>query len=865
MHLKFYLTTLLTSVSLILSAQVYINEYSAANLDDHLDNYFENEDWVELYNVGSQTVDLSGYFLSDNINNPDKWEFPAGITIDPGEYLLIYCSDRDEVVGNNIHAGFKLTQTKQEYVILSDPSQNLVDGLQITSPNQVNHSSGRTTDGGNDWGIFSNPTPGEPNVNAFVRYEGKPVFSSEAGFYDGSISIEITAAPGAEIRYTLDGSEPTPSSSLYVNPLTIDQTTVVKAQAYSNDPNVLPSFTEVNTYFIDETHSVVVLSVAGTDLGDLLAGQQFEPRGSFEYFEDGELKDEAYGEYNKHGNDSWFYGQRGIDWITRDQMGYTSSIDHKIFPRKDRNRYQRIIIKAAANDNISFEDGAHIRDAYVHTLSQRADMEMDERTNRSCVVYVNGEYWGLYEMREKVDDPDFTNRYYDQGRKWIDYIKTWGGTWEEYGSRADWDVLHNFIITNDMSDDANYAQVKEQLNVLSLIDYMILNTHVVCMDWLNWNTSWWRGRNPNGGAQKWRYALWDMDATFGHYINYTNIPNTSANADPCYGEDLPSDFEGHGAMITALMENEEFHSLYVNRYADLNNSFFTCDYMYALLDSMIADIAPEMQRQVDRWGSSLTEWEENVQTLRDFIGTRCTEINSGIEDCYDVQGPYPVMVNVEPANIPNKVQVNTFIPNSFPYIGDYFVGTTLNFTAVPANGWTFDHWEVDNNVFGPDQFAEAIELALSDTLGDVVTAYFAPEVPCAPAFDFEFTKTLSSIELNWFGPPNFVSYEVGYRTTGSGEDWETISVTDPTHTLFGLEVCTEYDIRVRSICDFAVGDYAEFVEKTMCFTGAEEAVAGIYEWNVFPNPFSDRLTTDVILSNSTDLSIQMMSMNGQVL
>ncbi|MEO1258181.1 MAG: CotH kinase family protein [Bacteroidota bacterium] len=871
--MKFYLTSLLISISLILPAQVIINEYSAANMDDHLDNYLENEDWVELYNVGGQTIDLSGYFLSDNINNPDKWEFPAGISIGPGEHLLIYCSDRDEVNGSFIHAGFKLTQTKQEYVILSDQNQNLVDALQITSPNQMNHSTGRTIDGGPEWGIFTDPTPGDPNANSFVRYEEKPVFSSEAGFYDGSITIQISAAQGAEIRYTLDGSEPTSFSPLYTNPIMVDQTTVVKAQAYSNDQTVLPSFTEANTYFIDETHSVVVLSVAGTDLADLLGGIQttpngtpFEPRGSFEYFEDGELKDEAYGEYNKHGNDSWFYGQRGIDWITRDQMGYTSSLDHKIFPRKDRNRYQRLILKAAANDNVSFENGgAHIRDAYVHTLSQRANMEMDERTNRSCVIYLNGEYWGLYEIREKVDDPDFTNRYYNQGRKWLDYLKTWGGTQEEYGSRAEWDDLHNFIVNNDMSDPANYEQVTEQLNVLSLIDYMILNTHIVCMDWLNWNTSWWRGRNPDGEARKWRYSLWDLDASFGHYINYTNIPNTNADADPCFAENLPSDFEGHGAMVSALMANEEFHSLYVNRYADMNNSFFTCDYMYGLLDSMIADIAPEMQRQVDRWGSSVAEWQENVQRLKNFIGTRCTEINTGIEDCYDVEGPYPVTVNVEPANIPNKVQVNTFIPNSFPYIGDYFVGTTLNFTAVPASGWRFDHWEVDNNVFGPDQFAEVIALALADTTGDVVTAYFVPEVPCAPVFNFEFTKTLSSIEANWFGPPNFVSYEVGYRKTGSGEDWETISVTDPTHTFFGLEVCTEYDVRFRSICDFAVGDYVEFVEKTMCFTGSEEAVGGIYEMNVFPNPFNDRLTTDVILSNSTDLSIEVLSMNGQIL
>ena len=137
--------------------------------------------------------------------------------------------------------------------------------------------------------------------------------------------------------------------------------------------------------------------------------------------------------------------------------------------------------------------------------------------------------------------------------------------------------------------------------------------------------------------------------------------------------------------------------------------------------------------------------------------------------------------------------------------------------------------------------------------------------PLHYAEDFEFTNTLSSIETSWAGPPNYVSYEVGFRKTGSGDDYETISVTDPKHTFFGLEVCTDYDIRVRSICDFALGEYREFVEKTQCFTDAKEAEAGIYEWNVFPNPFSDQLNTDVILAESSDLRIEITALNGQVL
>lgn len=868
MRKYFYPIFIFSFLAYSLHSQIIINEYSAANMTTIFDNYGDNEDWVELYNAGSTNIDLEGYQLSDNINNLPKWIFPAGVSIDPGEHLIIFCSDRDEVSGGFVHAGFKLTQTKQEYIVLSDIDQNVLDVIQITNPNQMNHSRGRVTDADPNWGVFQTPSPGAPNGNALKEYTSKPEFNAASGFYNGSLTVGISAAPGAEIRYTLDGSEPDFSSPLYINPITLTQTTVIKAIAYDSDPLTPESFVEANTYFIDEDHSVPVISIAGSDLEQLLNGQQFDPIGSFELFgEDQQLIDEAYGDFNKHGNDSWAYDQRGIDYITRDQMGYTSSLDHKIFPTQDRDRFQRLILKAAANDNYPYEDGgAHIRDAYIHHLSQLAELDVDERSYEPAVIYLNGQYWGLYEMREKVDDPDYTRRYYNQGRKWIDYIKTWGGTWEEYGSRADWDVLHNFITNNSMLDPANYEVVKEDLNVQSLVDYMIINTHVVSKDWLNWNTAWWRGRNPEGGANKWRYTLWDLDATFGHYINYTNIPNVDPDADPCDNEQFPqfSDPEGHVDLIISLLESEEFHSLYVNRYADLNNSYLSCDSMITILDRLIDRISPEMPRQIQRWGGTVAEWESNVQELRDFILERCVFIDNGISDCYDVTGPYPVTVKVEPVGSPNRVRVNTIIPSGYPYGGEYFGGTVLNFQSIPDPMWELDHWEVDTNSFAPDEYAPAISIALEEQ-GEVVTAVFRPAVPCADPVDINILSDFSTINAVWEGPSNSISYEVNWRKSGSSDDWEVISTIENEHTIFGLEVCTEYDVRIRAICEHALGEYLHYTIKTECVNGTEETEAGIVNLTVFPNPFSENLTIDVILERSNEVSLELLTTTGQVL
>ncbi len=867
MRLSFFYSALFFSLlSIPVWSQVIINEFSAANMDGITDNFSEREDWIELYNLGNQPVNLEGYSLTDNINKPTKWKFPAGITIIPGEHKLIFASGRNLATGGYIHANFKITQTKNEYVALYDASQNLLDVQQTSTRNQANHSIGRVTDGSPVWGIFSTPTPGAPNANAYEAYAALPSASMEAGFYNGSISVSLSSTGGNAIHYTLDGSEPGSNSPIYTGSISISETTVLKAKSYSEAPTVLPSFTLVNTYFINASHTVPVLSVSGSSLSNLFNGSQFYPRGSFEYFKNGERIDFAYGEFNKHGNDSWFYQQRGVDYITRDQMGYSNAIKHRFFSNKTRNSFQRLILKAAANDNYpALLGGAHIRDAYVQTLSQRAHLELDERSWAPAVLYLNGKYWGLYDIREKVDDSDYTSYYYNQDKEWLDYIKTWGGTWAEYGSRWEWDLLRDFIYSEDMSKPANYEYIKSQLNVLSLIDYMLINTHVVCKDWLNWNTGWWRGRNPEGDARTWRYTLWDMDAVFGHYTNYTSIPDVSPNADPCYAENLPLDFEGHGALIEALMANEEFHSLYVNRYADLNNTYFSCDYMISLLDSMIAVITPEMPAQIQRWGGTMGSWLSNVNSMRNFILARCDTINGGIEGCYDVVGPYPVTVKIVPEDSPNRVKVNTIIPETYPFTGDYFVGTKLDFLAVPDPEWTLDHWAIQHNTFQPNQFAEAIQLALTDTSSEVVTAYFRPLVPCAAVSSVQSDSTLSSLSLSWFGPSNFLSYEFGYRKSGTADDWTTLSLTDPEYTVYGLELCTKYDFRIRTICEFSLGNYFTFSKKTACLSGTEEQTAGVFEWSAFPNPFSDQLSVDLILSKTTDVQLQFLSLSGQVL
>jgi gliding motility-associated-like protein len=734
---KLIYTFLIIIISLFTAnGQIVINEYSAANYNTSTDNYGEFEDWVELYNPTATAIDINGWALTDKPSNTTKWLFPSSFILPANGVAIIYCSGRNELIGANAHANFKITQTKgSEVLMLSDAGGIFQDSIRVL-PNQKSHTRGRETDGSLVWSVFTTGTPNASNVGALQEYTTTPIFSQTGGYNSGAVNLTLSSPdPNTTIYYTTNGDEPNNTSTQYTGiAINITTTSVVKAISYSSNANIPSSFIDFHTFFINDIHTIPILSVSGTQVDDLLSGFPFsnlEPEGTIEWFdENGILLDKGTGEYNKHGNDSWAYNQRGFDYVMRDQFGYNYALQDKIFATKSRDKFQRVIVKAAANDNYPFSyggSGAHIRDAYVHHLSQLADLRMDERSTSSCILYRNGEYWGVYEMREKVDDHDFTDYYYDQDKNNLQYLKTWGGTWTEYGApnaQPDWNNFVNFVATNPMVSQVNYNQAKSEYNTGSLIDYFLLNAYVVCQDWLNWNTAWWRGMDPNGDKKKWRYTLWDMDNTFDHGTNYTGIPSSDPAASPCDPSTLGNTGgQGHVPIWNEMLTNEEFHDEYINRWQDLANGPLSCTFMVNLLDSMIAVIEPEMTRQITTWGGTYAGWQNNVTTLRNFILARCDSMNSGFVDCDpEITGPYDVTVEIIGIGEVEMSTGNLINQNNTGWTDQRFGGIALPFEVKSGS---FDHWEVISaNAYIYDQNVDTL---LLDLQGDVIVrAYFIP-------------------------------------------------------------------------------------------------------------------------------------------
>jgi len=778
LRLFFALTAI--SSSTLLPAQVVVNEYSCANWRQFYDFYQETEDWIELYNPSASPVNLTGFHLSDNDNKPTKWPFPANSVIKANSYLIVWCSGRDlKDPQGELHANFKMTQTKNnaEHIIFADPNGTVLQDINVEKT-QTHQSWARFPDGSNEWRISLEPSLGGSNDNAFtaITYAARPIMSQVAGFYTGELTVAISSTePDAVIRYTLTGTEPNNNSPVYTQPIVLTHTTVLKAAAFSNNPLIYPSFVQFNTYFVNEAHTLAVVSVASDGVLELANGDQsLRPLGSIEFFDKSkERKARTYGELNSHGQDSWANDQRSLDWVSRDEMGYNYALQEKLFPLTERDEFQRIILRASGDDNYpaahrpANEGSAHVRDAYVQNLAKRGELNLDVRVAEKCIVYLNGEYWGVYDMREIPDDHDYTDYYYGQGKYDLEYVLTWGDTWAEYGGDPainNWHAMRAYIMGNNMNNADKFKYVDDRYDYKSLIDYVIVNSFTVCTDWLNYNTGIWRGLNPEGTHQKWGYILWDNDATFDFYINYTGLPSTQYTAKPCNPEGLTggSDPEQHIKVLNKLRTNQAVERYYVTRQADLMYTVFGCENMLNYLDTIEGLIDPEMTRHAQRWDGTYTEWKTNVDRLRDFITNRCNILPALMDDCYTVTGPYQTVVRVDPP-LAGTVNINTLtytanqFPHTQPYFGGLDAGISLWALADETAGYKFDHWSASNHTFAdPDSTFGFLNLTSADTLvahfSKASSPVFEPGNQAITAFSAFPSVFTESITVNYFLP-----------------------------------------------------------------------------------------------------------------
>lgn len=674
---------------------------------------------------------------------------------------------------SSLHTNFKLSGNG-ETVYLSNSGQTIIS--QVTYPYLQNDNSyGCSPDASTTLTYFEFPTPDSTNnfSPGMNGYTADPVFTLPGGFYSGTQWIALSCTtPGATIRFTTDGSTPKTGSFVYSAPVPVDSTTVIRARAFST--NNLPSEIITNTYFINDSSTLPVVSLSTSpgylfdwNTGIYMLGpnadtvvpffnanfwQEWEIPAHIEYYDkQKQLGFEQGVALEIQGNYSRSQAQKSFKVIARGNYG-NSSISYPFFPDKEIADFKQIILRNAGNDF----NNLHMRDAAMHKLCQKKT-HLDIQDYQPCLVFINGKYWGVYNIREKINK-DYIAGNHGVDPDSVDLLQYNGLVMS--GSFENFEQFATFVIYNDLADSANYSFMKTQLDIDNFIDYFVVETFSENGDWLVNNTRFWKDKNPAG---KWRHILWDLD-----FFGTNWWPFTASSLDT----NLNKPYSFQSIMFNKLVQNMEFRNQFINRYADLLNTIFTPAYSKNFIYAMHNNINPEMERHFERWGEGFNEpgyglpgqgnytsWKTfNLNQLTTFLNYRQSTARNQIENTASLKKQVPVTFNVYPPGA-GKIELNTIELDSFPWAGIYFDSVPITFKAVPNPGYEFAFWQSNKFIPNPD-FNQRITLNTDTT--DVFTAYFfgSPDTNRITISEINYKSSTTADAGDWIELFNYGTVDV---------------------------------------------------------------------------------------------------------
>jgi len=636
------------------ASRVYISEVMASNDRITAVAGAANKDWVELYNGGTEPVDIGGWGLSDNINWPRKWQFPGGTVIWPGEYKIVMLDGTNTVDAQGAaHASYKLTRTGGETMTLSDASGYVLDKLYLPGI-PTDFSYGRTLGLGGFF-YYDAPTPGTVNGTGFRGFTADPAFTVPGGLYAENVTVEIAVPAGTIVYYTLDGSLPTVTNgTLYSGPFTVTDTTAVRARAFESGKQ--PSATISATYVLKTFFTMpVVCLVTDPDglwsqtTGIFAAGEGVDinaytgipfrnPTPLYRLQKEGGVRVESYAEmfettgevvfsqgveFGLIGQFSLDMPQKSLKVLAKARYG-SKYINGAMFPDRDFTQYRSFVLRNSGNDCTwtRMVDGVQSR------LVDQLDTTVIHQAWRPVVVYINGLYWGHYNLRERVSEYFVAQH---EGldlsqAKSIDVLESNGTkrTQVNNGSNAEWKEFISTVKTlspGKNPDDLQY--ILDRVDIDNYFDYVILESFFANTD--SGNIRYYKV--PGG---KWRWIMYDMDyglfnANSNGIANYLNPKGHGAN------DDIDN------TLILKLLENADMLDRFLTRFGEIFNTF-TTDVIISEIDACYAILEPEMDMHYDRWAPEnlksisfdqpqtkdgcLRYWRSRVERLRNVARKR---------------------------------------------------------------------------------------------------------------------------------------------------------------------------------------------------------------------------------------------------
>lgn len=638
-----------------------------------------------------------------------------------------------------LHTNFKL-DSAGDSIVLTRPDGSTADQI-ATGRMYVDIARGRHPHHSFGQWYFEFPTPGTANSSTARQEYAEPVeIYPPSGLLSPGESVILSHPdPSASVYYTLNASEPTTSSTLYTGPLNLQgQAHVVRARAFAS--NKWPSWTTTRTYF-DRAYSTLPVFSLVTDppnLWDSLLGfyvnwsedwerpmhvDMFEPNGNLALSFDAGAR--------IHGGLSRLWAQKSFRILTRGGYG-TSDLDYRMFQTEGFDNFKRFLLRNAGTDNHL----AHLRDGFTSRLI--AGEDLDRALIRQAVVVLNGRYWGIQNLRERLDkyyiqthhgmEPDRIDLLENVGQGALKVMQVQAIE----GDLAHWDAMISFVASHPMSDPDNYAHLQTLMDTDNYATYQIIEIFVANTDWPHKNTKFWRERSPSG---RWRWLLYDADNGLGYVQDASH--NTLSYA---IGMDMKNGVLNSTFLFRELLTSDRFRIDFINRYADYLNTRFKTERTLQELSKMKQQMEPEMIRHMTRWHRPYPKWRNEMSEVELFCEQRPKKATKHIMNVFGLSGTYVLNLNVSPAGAGYLKLTAIDVGDS--YSGTYFLGIPVRIEAIPSAGHAFDSWSEAN-------LPATSEIRLNP-LGDFdLTAFFVPTGPAVQIHEINYKSAATFDPGDW--------------------------------------------------------------------------------------------------------------------
>ena len=559
--------------------------YEAAVYNDTFALKGEYYDWVEIKNVSKKSVKLSDYCLSDDRREPEKWSLPNR-TLAKGQSILIYCTgEENPTTGNGLRANFALNASS-ETLYLTKKGESVAADYVWLHDIPYGYSMGRT-DAENGFFYLRRQTPNEPNETDAYRYISEaPAANREPGVYEAGRTVRVKLAAAGDIYYTTDGSAPTEESTPYTGAITVDKTIVLRAVAV--EEGGAPSRALTLSFFIGEEHTLPVLSLV-TDsprrFSEIYEGSVkdrecagnlsfYAPEGSFSIGCGVEMK----------GHTSLFAPKKSLGVSFRGCYG-AETLAYDIFGEGPAE-FSELSIRAGQDYSSTV-----FRNELMQELCAELDTTVTQRS-RYCVLYINGEYWGIYCLKD-----DITRQYYANLTGTAKEDVTMLSSPVPQSAAVYTEALGLWKDTSLTREEA-YERFCAAVDMDGFIDWVLLEGYCANVD-IKSNLRYLRT-----GDGPWQIVFYDLDWAFQTRNNcFFNLigPEQTAQIAP---------------TIRWLFGIDGFKERLLTRYADLTETTLSDGHVTEKIDEFRALLAPEMARERARWSGTVGAWEESVDALR---------------------------------------------------------------------------------------------------------------------------------------------------------------------------------------------------------------------------------------------------------